>query len=195
MTAEIWAASRVYFERRLIIIFLMGFASGLPLLLSGATLSIWLTEAGVTLTAIGLFALVGTPYNLKFIWAPLIDRVPLPILSRKLGRRRAWMVVIQIGLMAAIAGLGFSDPATVPFVTAALALAVAFFSASQDIVIDAYRIEILDDDQQGAGAAMTQAGYRLGLIASGAGALFLAEAVDWSTTGILDTDRGKSSRA
>ena len=174
------AATRVYFERRLIIIFLMGFASGLPLLLSGATLSIWLTEAGVTLTAIGLFALAGTPYNLKFVWAPLIDRVPLPLLSRRLGRRRAWMVVIQLGLMASIAGLGFSRPETEPFVTAALALAVAFFSASQDIVIDAYRIEILDDDQQGAGAAMTQAGYRLGLIAAGAGALFLAEAVDWS---------------
>lgn len=180
MTANIWAASRVYFERRLIIIFLMGFASGLPLLLSGATLSIWLTEAGVTLTAIGLFALVGTPYNLKFVWAPLIDRVPLPILSRNLGRRRAWMVVIQIGLMASIAGLGFASPEIAPFVTAALALAVAFFSASQDIVIDAYRIEILDDDQQGAGAAMTQAGYRLGLIAAGAGALFLAEVADWS---------------
>ncbi|MCH7943337.1 MAG: AmpG family muropeptide MFS transporter [Proteobacteria bacterium] len=177
---DFWATLRVYLERRLIIIFLMGFASGLPLLLSGATLSIWLTEAGVTLTAIGLFALVGTPYNLKFVWAPLIDRVPLPYLSRKLGRRRSWMVAIQLGLMASIAGLGFSDPAIEPFVTAALALCVAFFSASQDIVIDAYRIEILDDDQQGAGAAMTQAGYRLGLIAAGAGALFLAEAVDWS---------------
>jgi len=179
-SANFWVASRVYFERRLIIIFLMGFASGLPLLLSGATLSIWLTEAGVTLTAIGLFALVGTPYNLKFVWAPLIDRVALPFLSARLGRRRAWMVVIQLGLMVSIAGLGFSNPASGPFITAALALCVAFFSASQDIVIDAYRIEILDEDQQGAGAAMTQAGYRLGLIAAGAGALFLAEAVDWS---------------
>ena len=120
--ANLWAASRVYFERRLIIIFLMGFASGLPLLLSGATLSIWLTEAGVTLTAIGLFALVGSPYTFKFVWAPLIDRVPLPILSRRLGRRRAWMVMIQLGLMAAIAGLGFSDPAAAPFVTAVLAV-------------------------------------------------------------------------
>ena len=79
----------------------MGFASGLPFLLSGATLSIWLTEAGVSLTAIGLFALVGTPYNLKYVWAPFIDRVPLPILSKRLGRRRAWMLMIQVGLMAA----------------------------------------------------------------------------------------------
>ena len=170
----------IYWEKRLIFIFLMGFASGLPLLLSGATLSIWLTEAGVSLTAIGLFALVGTPYNVKYLWAPFIDRVPLPILSNLLGRRRAWMVIIQIGLMASIIGLGLSQPQTAPEVTAFLALAVAFFSASQDIVIDAYRIEILDEDQQGAGAAMTQAGYRFGLLASGAGALYLASDIEWS---------------
>ncbi|MFC1824310.1 AmpG family muropeptide MFS transporter [Thermodesulfobacteriota bacterium] len=170
----------IYWERRLIIIFLMGFASGLPFLLTAATLSIWLTEAGISLTAIGLFALVGTPYNLKFLWAPLIDRVPLPLLSRLLGRRRGWMVLIQMGLMASIMALGLSDPRSAPGITALLALAVAFFSASQDIVIDAYRIEILDDDQQGAGAAMTQAGYRFGLLASGAGALYLASSLDWS---------------
>ncbi len=173
-------AVSVYWERRLIIIFLMGFASGLPFLLSAATLSIWLTEAGVSLTAIGLFALVGTPYNLKFVWAPLIDRVPLPWLSIRLGRRRAWMILIQLGLMASIIALGLSRPASSPAVTAFLALCVAFFSASQDIVIDAYRIEILDEDQQGAGAAMTQAGYRFGLLASGAGALYLATYMAWS---------------
>ena len=170
----------IYWERRLIFIFLMGFASGLPFLLSGATLSIWLTEAGVSLTAIGLFALVGTPYNLKYLWAPFIDRVPLPVLSKLFGRRRAWMLMIQIGLMASIIVLGFSNPQSEPTVTAFFALAVAFFSASQDIVIDAYRIEILDEDQQGAGAAMTQAGYRFGLLASGAGALYLAANSDWS---------------
>ena len=184
-----WADARVYFERRLIIVFLMGFASGLPLLLTGATLSIWLTEAGVGLTAIGLFALVGTPYNLKFLWAPLIDHVPLPVLSRLLGRRRAWMITIQFALLASIITLGFSRPEITPKLTALAAFAVAFLSASQDIVIDAYRIEILDDDQQGAGVAMTQAGYRLGLITAGAGALYLAEAVDWSlvycTMGVL----------
>ena len=170
----------IYWERRLIIVFLMGFASGLPFLLSGATLSIWLTEAGVSLTTIGLFALVGTPYNFKFFWAPLIDRVPIPVLSRLMGRRRAWMIIIQLGLMAAIITLGLSEPQTTPGMTALLALAVAFFSASQDIVIDAYRIEILDDDQQGAGAAMTQAGYRFGLLVSGAGALYLATEINWS---------------
>jgi PAT family beta-lactamase induction signal transducer AmpG len=173
-------AISIYWEKRLIFIFLMGFASGLPFLLSGATLSIWLTEAGVSLTAIGLFALVGTPYNLKYLWAPFIDRVSLPMLSKMLGRRRAWMLIIQVGLMVSIIGLGLSKPQSSPEMTALLALAVAFFSASQDIVIDAYRIEILDEDQQGAGAAMTQAGYRFGLLASGAGALYLASSINWS---------------
>ncbi|TNF90966.1 MAG: MFS transporter, partial [Gammaproteobacteria bacterium] len=174
------SAVLLYLQPRLLIIFFMGFASGLPLALSSATLSFWLAESGVALAAIGLFALVGTPYNFKFVWAPLIDRVPLPLLTRLLGRRRSWMLLIQVGLMIAIAVLGFSRPEATPLLTAVCALAVAFFSASQDIVIDAYRIEILDADEQGAGAAMTQAGYRLGAIAAGAGALFLAESIDWS---------------
>jgi len=173
-------AISIYWERRLIIIFLMGFASGLPFLLSGATLSIRLTEAGVSLTAIGIFALVGTPYNFKFIWAPLIDRVHIPVFSNLLGRRRSWMMLIQFGLMASITALGLSDPQSGTGATAFFAVAVAFFSASQDIVIDAYRIEILDENQQGAGAAMTQAGYRFGLLVSGAGALYLATEMNWS---------------
>jgi PAT family beta-lactamase induction signal transducer AmpG len=175
----------LYFQPRLIFVFVMGFASGLPLALSSATLFFWLAETGVTLTAIGLFALVGTPYNFKFFWAPFIDRVPIPVLTRILGRRRSWMLVIQIGLMLAIATLGLSKPETAPLLTAVCALAVAFFSASQDIVIDAYRIEILDKDEQGAGAAMTQAGYRLGAIMAGAGALFLADQFDWSLVYLL----------
>lgn len=173
-------ALRLYGNRRLLIIFFMGFASGLPLALSSATLFFWLREAGVTLTAIGLFALLGTPYNVKFLWAPFVDSVPVPVLSRLLGRRRSWMLVIQLCLMAAILCVGFSTPEQTPYLTAVAALAVAFFSASQDIVIDAYRIEILDEDEQGAGAAMTQAGYRLGAIAAGAGALYLADQMDWS---------------
>ncbi len=170
----------LYFQPRLLIVFVMGFASGLPLALSSATLFFWLAEAGVTLAAIGLFALVGASYNFKFVWAPFIDRVSLPLLTPLLGRRRSWMLLIQVGLMVAILVLGFSRPEATPLVTAVAALAVAFFSASQDIVIDAYRIEILDADEQGAGAAMTQAGYRLGAIVAGAGALFLAEQLDWS---------------
>ncbi len=174
------ATVRGYLERRLIFVFLMGFASGLPLLLTGATLSIWLTQAGATLTTIGLFAFVGTPYVLKFLWAPLIDHIAVPMLAGRLGRRRSWMLVIQLLLLLSIIGLGTSDPISTPVVTAFLALLVAFFAASQDIVIDAYRIEILDDEQQGMGVAMTQAGYRFGLLASGAGALYLADQLDWS---------------
>lgn len=175
------AAAAVYLERRLLIVFAMGFASGLPLALSAGTLAIWLTEAGVTLTAIGLFAAVGTPYSVKFLWAPLIDRVPLPVLGKLLGRRRSWMVLIQLLLMAAIAVLGLTRPAEAPYATALAALAVAFLSASQDVVIDAYRIEILDPEQQGAGAAATQGGYRVGMILSGAGALYLVDSgLSWS---------------
>jgi PAT family beta-lactamase induction signal transducer AmpG len=180
-TARRWReALAVYGDRRLLIVFAMGFASGLPLPLSGATLSIWLAEAGVSLASIGLFALAGTPYNVKFLWAPLLDRVRVPVLSRLLGRRRAWMIVIQAGLMLSLVALGLTHPEESPAATAALALVVAFFSASQDVVIDAYRIEILDESEQGAGAAMTQAGYRVGLLAAGAGALYLAEAVPWA---------------
>ncbi|MGD9332226.1 MAG: AmpG family muropeptide MFS transporter [Desulfobacterales bacterium] len=169
-----------YLEKRLIIVFVMGFASGLPFLLTGATLSIRLAESGISLTTIGLFALVGTPYNLKCLWAPLIDRLDIPGLTALFGRRRSWMMLIQMGLMASIVALGVSDPELWPEWTAFFAFLVAFFSASQDIVIDAYRIEILDDHQQGAGAAMTQAGYRFGLLAAGAGALYLASSIDWS---------------
>ncbi len=173
------AVLTLYLQPRLLFVFVMGFASGLPLALSSNTLSYWLIESGVAKAAIGLFLLVGVPYNFKFLWAPLIDRVPLPGLTRLLGRRRSWMLVIQVLLLLAIAMLGFSRPEATPWLTASAALAVAFFSASQDIVIDAYRIEILDPDEQGAGAAMTQAGYRLGGIVAGAGALFLADAIDW----------------
>jgi len=175
-----FSAISVYWEKRLLFVFFMGYASGLPFLLSGATLAIWLTETGVSLTAIGLFALVGTPYNFKFLWAPLLDRVPVPLLAKLLGRRRAWMMVIQVGLMLSIVSLGMTRPESAAAITAVLALAVAFFSASQDIVIDAYRIDILDEEQQGAGAAMTQAGYRFGLLSSGAGALYLATYINWT---------------
>ncbi len=180
MIRSLFDSLAVYLDRRLVIVFLMGFASGLPLALSGATLAIWLTTAGVTLAAVGLFVTVGTPYTMKFLWAPLIDRVPIPGLTRLLGRRRSWMVAIQLCLIAAIVALGATRPEAAPLWTAIMALAVAFFSASQDIVIDAYRIEVLEPEQQGAGAAMTQAGYRVGMIASGAGALYLADALqDW----------------
>jgi MFS transporter, PAT family, beta-lactamase induction signal transducer AmpG len=152
----------------------------LPLALTGATLAIWLTELGLSLTSVGLFAALGVPYNFKFVWSPLIDRLPLPVLTRRLGRRRAWMLVIQLALMGAILLLGTTRPATAPWWTAFAALVVAFLSASQDIVIDAYRIETVREHEQGAAAAMTQYGYRVGMLVSGAGALFLAAYTAWS---------------
>lgn len=157
----------------------MGFASGLPLLLSTSTLGFWLSRRGVDRTAIGLFALVGLPYSLKFVWAPAIDHVRLPWLGSRLGRRRSWMLAIQCALVVAIAALGQTDPVEGPLVTAACALAVAFLSASQDIAIDAYRIEILGEREQGAGAAATQAGYRVALVAAGGGAIALSDFAAW----------------
>ena len=179
-TARGWRATwAIYGRPRLLLVFVLGFASGLPLLLTLSTLAIWLAEQRVTLTTIGLFAMVGTPYTLKFLWAPLVDRVPLPGLTRRLGRRRSWLVAIQAALIVAVIGLGATRPAEAPWWTALAALLVAFLSASQDIVIDAYRIELVAEHEQGAAAAMTQLGYRVGLLASGAGALLLAEHVSW----------------
>jgi PAT family beta-lactamase induction signal transducer AmpG len=170
----------VYFQPRILAIFFMGFASGLPLGLTGATLTYWLAEAGVSRTSIGLFALVGLAYSYKFLWAPIIDRVPIPVMTRLLGRRRSWALFIQALLMAAIFLLGRGDPRGDLAALASLAVVVAFLSASQDIVIDAYRIELLRPEEQGAGAAATQWGYRLGMLASGAGAFYLAAFGEWS---------------
>jgi PAT family beta-lactamase induction signal transducer AmpG len=163
------------------LIFAMGFSSGLPLLLTLGTLGWWLREVGVDLQTIGLFALVGLPYSWKFVWAPAMDHAPIPLLTRRLGRRRGWALATQLGLAVSIAGMGLSEPASAPFATAVWALAVAFFSASQDIVLDAYRIEILAPDEQGAGAAATQLGYRIGMLVAGAGAFALAELWSWPT--------------
>ncbi len=172
-------ALTVYGNRRQLVIFLMGFSSGLPLLLGFSTLSYWLAKEGVALAAIGGLLTVSTPYSLKFLWAPLIDQIRLPVFTRALGQRRGWLLFIQILLIGGILALGAGDPAESLLYLAAMAFVVAFLSASQDIVIDAYRIEILDDDEQGAGAAMTQAGYRFGLLAAGAGALALADFISW----------------
>lgn len=174
------SASRIYLDRRILIILVLGFSSGLPFLLVFSTLSFWLKSEGVSLAAIGLFSLVRTPYTFKFLWAPLIDRVPLPWLTRRLGRRRSWSIVTQLLLMGAIFGLAGTSPAEAPLVTAAFAVLVAFCSASQDIVIDAYRIEMLEETEQGAGAGALVFGYRVGLLTAGAGALWLNTAFDWS---------------
>lgn len=173
-------AAAVYGDRRVLSLLFFGFASGLPLALTASTLTTWLADVGVSLTAIGFFAAVATPYSLKFLWAPLLDRVRLGPLAAVFGHRRSWLLILQMALMAAIAGLGASDPSVTPMRTALLALLVAFLSASHDVVIDAYRVEILKVDQYAAGAAMIQFGYRLAMLTSGAGALFLADRMAWA---------------
>ena len=173
------AALAVYRRPRLIAVLLMGFSSGLPLALTFGTLSYWLAETGVSLTAIGLFGLVRASYSLKWCWSPLIDRLPIPFLTARLGRRRSWALLIQFLLALAILALGMTDPKIDPVATALAAVVVAFLSASQDIVIDAYRIELLLPEEQGAGAAATQWGYRFGMLASGAGALYAASYGGW----------------
>src|SRR5579875_540456 len=136
----------VYTQPRVMLILPLGFASGLPLLLTFSTLSAWLATAGVSRAAIGAFALVGTPYACKFLWSPIIDRLPPPL---PLGRRRGWGLTIQLALAAAVLALGACDPIRHLALMGLLALAVAFLSASQDIVIDAYRVDILSAVQQG----------------------------------------------
>ena len=172
----------VYLDRRVISILLLGFSSGLPLALTGTTLALWLREEGLSLTAIGLFANVATPYALKFLWAPLVDKMPIPLLSKLLGRRRGWMVFTQACLILSILGLGASNPTTSIEMTALFAFLVAFASASQDIVIDAFRVEISDEKTLAAGAAAIVFGYRIGMLVSGAGALYLATSVSWEMT-------------
>src|SRR3984893_11582693 len=156
-----------------LIVFLLAFSAGLPLALSGSTLLVWMREAGVDLGTIGLFALVGTPYTVKFLWAPLVDALDVPTLSRLLGRRRAWLILSQLLLIAAIVFLALTNPAANPWAVAFGALLVATASATQDIVIDAFRIESLSESEQAAGMASYVAAYRIGMLASTAGALFL----------------------
>ena len=163
----------VYLKPRVLIVLFLGFSAGLPLALSGSTLLIWMREAGVDLGIIGLFALVGTPYTIKFLWAPIVDALDVPVLARLLGRRRGWLVFSQLLLIAAIAFLAFCDPVASPYWVAVGALLVAAASATQDIVIDAFRIESLDESEQAAGMAAYVAAYRIGMLASTAGALFL----------------------
>src|SRR5580704_6903345 len=166
-------ALAVYLKRRVLIVLFLGFSSGLPLALSGSTLLIWMRESGVNLGTIGLFALVGTPYTIKFAWAPLIDALDVPILSRLLGRRRGWLLLSQFLLIAAIVFLALCDPARSAFVVALGAVLVATASATQDIVVDAFRVESLNESEQAAGMASYVAAYRIGMLASTAGALFL----------------------
>jgi PAT family beta-lactamase induction signal transducer AmpG len=168
----------------------LGFSSGLPLALSGGTLLVWMREAGVDLGTIGLFALVGTPYTVKFLWAPFTDALDVPLLSRWLGRRRAWLVFSQMLLIAAIVFLGSCNPSAAPALVAFAALLVATASATQDIVVDAFRVESLPENEQAAGMAAYVAAYRIGMLASTAGALFLVSGLQSHGFGTLGAWQG-----
>ena len=172
-------AWELYSERRLFTMLLLGFSSGLPFLLVFGTMSAWLRTAGISRTDIGLMSYVGLAYTIKFLWAPLIDRVNLPVIGRLLGKRRAWMIFAQLIVALALVGISFCNPSTSLLPIAVLAVGLAFASATQDISIDAWRIEAASDEQQGAMAAAYQLGYRFAIIASGAGALYIADFTSW----------------
>jgi PAT family beta-lactamase induction signal transducer AmpG len=171
---------RVYLHPRVLAMLFLGFSAGLPFPLVFATLTAWLMTANVSMAEIGMFAWVGVLYSLKFLWAPLVDWIKIPILTRWLGRRRSWMLVAQVGVAGSLVALSGSDPNTDLGRVAWLALATAFFSATQDISVDAYRIEAVASRVQGAMAASYQFGYRLALLIAVAGALYLADLTSWA---------------
>jgi PAT family beta-lactamase induction signal transducer AmpG len=172
---------KVFTSYRMFIVTILGFASGLPLGLTGGTLQAWMKTENIDLTTIGLFSLVGLPYTLKFLWAPIMDRYVPPLM----GRRRGWMMLTQIGLIITIIALGFSDPKLTPQYVAFFAVCVAFFSASQDIAIDAYRTEVLHENELGAGAGVYIMGYRIAMLVSGALALIMSDHMSWSTVYLI----------
>jgi len=168
---------KAIFSRRMLRTLLMGFSCGLPLLLTISVLQAWMKEEGVDLTVIGLMALVGLPYTVKFLWAPFLDRFTLPFL----GRRRGWMLVSQIMLVLVICWLGLTSPAKNPWVVAFVAFLVTFFSASQDIIVDAYRREDLPDEELGLGSSLYINGYRIGMLLASGGGLIMADHISFSS--------------
>ncbi|MBR6674865.1 MAG: MFS transporter, partial [Alphaproteobacteria bacterium] len=193
-------ALKGYTKRQILIFLFLGFSCGLPYNLLGYSLSLWLKDIGVALSVVGLFSLVFLPYSFKFLWAPFVDRFNVPYLSKKLGRKKAWALVFQIGLIVSIFGLAYFSPdknswvwswtytdnvgemqtAYIPLQTYILALLTAFFASSQDIVVDALRIDTLSEEELGEGAGTYQFGYRMGLLLSGAGVVALSAYVSWS---------------
>ncbi len=167
---------KVLASRRMLVALVMGFASGLPLLLTISVLQAWMKEEGVDLTVIGLMALVGLPYTLKFLWAPVLDRYTIPLF----GRRRGWLLLAQTALVLAIIGLSTTNPAQSPWLVALAAFWVTFFSASQDIVIDAYRREDLADEELGLGSSLYINGYRTGMLLASGGGLIMADHIPFS---------------
>lgn len=174
------AGVRVFFERRALVMLALGFASGLPNLLIFDTLSLWLREAGLSLSVISVFALATLAYSMKFLWAPLVDRTRVPLLTRWLGHRRSWMIATQLLVMLGLWLISGTNPATSLGLMAAFAVFVGFTAATQDIVIDAWRIEAASVEKQGAMAAAYQWGYRIAMITAGAAPLILAEQFNWN---------------
>ena len=170
-------AFKVYTHPRVAGMLLLGFSAGLPLLLVLGTLSFWLREAGIDRATIGFLSWIGLAYGFKWMWAPLVDRLPLPLLHRWLGRRRSWLLFAQVGIACALVGVALSDPQQNLYQLVAFALLTAFLSATQDIALDAYRIEAVKESMQGAMAATYQAGYRLAMITASAGALWIAAGI------------------
>ncbi len=166
---------RVFGQPKMAILLLFGFSSGLPFYLTSKTLQAWMTTAHVDLATIGFFSLVTLPYSLKFVWAPVMDRYIPPFL----GRRRGWVLITQLLLMVSIAAMALHDPARGLQMLAINAIAITFFSASQDISLDAYRTDVLQDREMGAGAAVFVLGYRIAMISTGALAFFLADRIQW----------------
>lgn len=173
---------RYYLQEKVLVLFFLGFSAGLPFPLVYSTLSAWLEEAGLERSTISTFAWLGFAYSFKFVWAPLVDSLRLPVLSRLLGRRRSWMLLAQMSIGASLLVMAGIDPVENVGAFALIALAVAFSSATQDIVIDAYRIECAESRMQGILAAAYQYGYRVAMLLSMAGALALAEFAPWSVT-------------
>lgn len=179
MTSSIYTSSRVW------PLLILGFASGLPLALTGGTLQAWATVEGIELQSIGFLTLVGTAYTLKFLWSPLIDRYSPPLFGR-LGRRRGWMLLTQLLLAMSLAGMSMLSPSTSLLPLALLAVVVAFLSATQDIAFDAYSTDVLHKEERGAGAAVKVLGYRMAMLASGGLALVMADRwLGWSMTYVL----------
>jgi PAT family beta-lactamase induction signal transducer AmpG len=174
-------AFELYLHPRVLGMLFLGFSAGLPFLLVFSTLSAWLREAGVERAEIGFLSWVGITYSIKVFWAPVVDRLPIPFLTRALGRRRSWMLVAQCGIAVGLLGIAVADASLGVGAVVFAALLVAFSSATQDVAIDAYRIEAAEESVQGAMAATYQYGYRIGLLAAGAGALFIADIFDWFT--------------
>lgn len=176
------AALAIYSQRRVLTMLFLGFSSGLPYLLIFSTLTVWLSESGLSYSAIGFFSLMGITYSIKFFWAPIIDRTPIPLLTRLLGKRRSWILAGQIGIALGLCGMAVTDPTLHLSTLACFGLLTAFSSATQDICIDAYRIETAEENLQAAMAATYVTGYRISILIAGAGALYIAEYASWTAT-------------